>query len=147
MIYGWHVDSNIARRLELHHGRISDGSFLLDGYHCDHTRQISKMHRSGVRKNNLTEFVNNLTKTNIICGVSDWGLQGDEIEEISLLKRSSSNFCSIITSVLPETQIVPYEVDISLTLLHLLLGQDQLTHGMCFRTSMTSFLISSQIVK
>ena len=113
MIYGWHVDSNIARRLELHHGRISDGSFLLDGYHCDHTRQISKMHRSGVRKNNLTEFVNNLTKTNIICGVSDWGLQGDEIEEISLLKRSSSNFCSIITSVLPETQIVPYEVDIS----------------------------------
>ena len=113
MIFGWHVDSNIARRLQLHFGKISDGSVLVDGYHCDHTRQVSKMHRSGVDKNSLARFVTNLGSDSVVNANLTWGLRDETVEEISLVEHSSSNFSRILSDVLPVPQTKPYSVDIS----------------------------------
>ena len=29
----------------------------LDGFHCDHTRQVTPMHKSGSKSNDLNKFV------------------------------------------------------------------------------------------
>ena len=42
MLLGWHVDLNIAARLTLVHGRVGDLGGAVYGYHCDHTRQITR---------------------------------------------------------------------------------------------------------
>ena len=38
MLLGWHVDSNISKRLFLKYGQVNDALPFVYGYHCDHTR-------------------------------------------------------------------------------------------------------------
>jgi hypothetical protein len=80
MLLGWHVDSNIARRLYLVHGRIGDLIDAYYGYHCDHTRQVTPMHQPGSAQNSLDVFVDGITTPFVTEQEHDWGLSGETIE-------------------------------------------------------------------
>src|SRR5262249_32648708 len=56
MLLGWHLDTNIARRLYLLHGKLGDASDDLRGYHCDHTRQVTPAHEQKAPRNDLKRF-------------------------------------------------------------------------------------------
>jgi hypothetical protein len=90
MLLGWHVDSNLAKRIALL-PRVA-GDILDDvlGYHCDHTRQVTPAHRHRAVENDLRVFFEDVTSAGIPEQAETWGLAGQTIEEISV--NSTSRF-------------------------------------------------------
>lgn len=113
MIYGWHVDSNIGRRMELYHNRICDGSILLDGYHCDHTRQITAAHKSGAVQNDILHFVNQIETDKIVLSNLNWGLPDETLEEIFIEQNNAKRFSKIIYKSVGAPQQAYYTADIT----------------------------------
>ncbi len=55
MLLGWHVDSNMSRRLLLRRGSIESLEEQVSGYHCNHNRTRTVYHGPGVT-NDLKRF-------------------------------------------------------------------------------------------
>lgn len=89
MLLGWHVDSNIAKRLNLLYGKTSDLRNEVYGYHCDHTRQVTPAHRHRSVENDMGLFFENITNP-LLSSQEAWGSPDDHIEEVSLTKNSAS---------------------------------------------------------
>jgi len=84
MLHGWHVDSNIARRLYLRHGEVGDAAGRLLGYHCDHTRQVTPAHEQRAPTNDAARFVDNVTSSALPGQRTTWGCPNERIEEIKV---------------------------------------------------------------
>jgi hypothetical protein len=84
MLLGWHVDSNIAKRLSILHGNVQDLSGKFFGYHCDHTRQVTPAHQKSAPANDLAFFVYGLTNQFVENQRSTWGFSSSELEVFSL---------------------------------------------------------------
>ena len=84
ILLGWHVDSNVARRLSLLHGRSGDLAAALRGYHCEHTRGLTPKHLAGRPENDFTAVVEQVTTPFIADQAASFGLAGDALEEIRL---------------------------------------------------------------
>ncbi|MET0532427.1 MAG: hypothetical protein ABW003_29605 [Microvirga sp.] len=84
MLLGWHVDSNLCKRLFLMHSDVGDLSQELFGYHCDHTRQVTPMHKRRAKENSLKQFVESIEDPRALHQANSWGCPDDEIEEIRL---------------------------------------------------------------
>ena len=85
MLLGWHVDSNIARRLALLPRKIGD---ILDdfyGYHCDHTRQVTPAHKNRATQNDQKIYFEDVKSAELPEQAASWGLADETIEEVSLL--------------------------------------------------------------
>ena len=57
MLLGYHVDSNLSRRMLLHRGSIESLGESLAGYHCNHNREPTVYHGTGKVANDLERFV------------------------------------------------------------------------------------------
>jgi len=57
MIYGWHVDSNICRRLNLLNGKTNSLLDRVFAYHCNHALQITPMHHYNKKENCQYRFI------------------------------------------------------------------------------------------
>ncbi|WP_068088205.1 hypothetical protein [Polycladidibacter stylochi] len=88
MLLGWHVDSNIFKRLGLIYGEIGDAFPYVWGYHCDHTRQITPAHKHNAPQNSTEDFVTNVQQAKLEKQ-NDWGLKGLALEELSLRGTAS----------------------------------------------------------
>lgn len=84
MLLGWHVDSNIARRMKLIYGKVGDLGKQVYGYHCDHTRQVTSAHSHTRTENDWRRFVDDVDVPGIVEQADTWGCLDDEIEEIRL---------------------------------------------------------------
>jgi hypothetical protein len=100
MILGWHVDSNIAKRLYLVYGKVGDLGEAVLGYHCDHTRQITPAHSHNRTENDWRRFVENLTDPDVPAQAASWGCADDEIEEVRLSENCSANYVSALRSAI-----------------------------------------------
>ena len=78
MILGWHVDSNLCRRLNILNGETKSLDDQLLGYHCEHTKTATHFTSSGVQ-NDLVKYFENTTASIWNFNNSDWGLQNFEI--------------------------------------------------------------------
>jgi hypothetical protein len=106
MLLGWHVDSNVARRLYLQHGKVGD---ILDdyyGYHCDHTRQATPAHRPNGVQNSVATFVDAVVTPFLSDQESVWGLADEVIEEFQLETRSTV-YLSALGTAISSNQIAP----------------------------------------
>lgn len=81
MLLGWHLDSNIARRLSLLPRDLGDVVDQLYGYHCDHTRQVTPAHRARSAANDQKVFYENVTAATLPQQADSWGLADVAIEE------------------------------------------------------------------
>ncbi|HEX5327371.1 MAG TPA: hypothetical protein VFW75_11935 [Acetobacteraceae bacterium] len=84
MLRGWHVDSNLARRLGMLLGGPSSLVEHLFGYHCDHTRQVTPAHRHDRVENDSGVFVDAIDDPVLTAQADEWGLAGELIEELRL---------------------------------------------------------------
>lgn len=84
MLLGWHVDSNMAKRLALLPRRIGDVVDEVFGYHCDHTRQVTAAHRHRGRHNDLQVFFEDVVSATVPEQAATWGLADDSIEELKV---------------------------------------------------------------
>ncbi len=107
MLLGWHVDSNIAKRLTLLRGKVGDLGKEIYGYHCDHTRQMTPAHSHSRTENDWRRFVNNVERPDIPEQAKTWGCADDEIEEIRLTGQSASAYVRALKGQIGERQSTP----------------------------------------
>ncbi|MGM4892804.1 hypothetical protein [Tardiphaga sp. 839_C3_N1_4] len=100
MLLGWHVDSNIAKRLYLVHGTVGDLGELVYGYHCDHTRQITPMHSHSRTQNDWRRFIDNVEEPGVPEQSDIWGCNGEDIEEVRLSGGFSSGYVAALRSAI-----------------------------------------------
>ena len=84
MLRGWHVDSNLSKRLSFLHGGVSDLSLAVFGYHCGHTRLMTPNHSPVKVEDKFFEFVHMVTAPDLSEQAETWGLAQEEIEEVRL---------------------------------------------------------------
>lgn len=85
MLRGWqHIDSNLARRLQLRRGEIRSLLGRAFGYHCDHTQQGAATHRPDREENDHDRFVTLVAEPALPGQRDAWGLGGAALEEFSL---------------------------------------------------------------
>lgn len=84
MLRGWHVDSNLCKRLNFLHGFPTDLSHAVYGYHCGHNRLMTLKHRRDAVEDKFSEFVDMVAAPDLPQQAETWGLPHEEIEEIRL---------------------------------------------------------------
>ncbi|MGH7086787.1 MAG: hypothetical protein ACREFN_17550, partial [Acetobacteraceae bacterium] len=109
MLLGWHVDSNLARRLGFLHGPPLSLAAHVFGYHCDHTRQVTPMHRHNRVENDWRRWVDGVTEAAIPEQRETWGLYGEEVEEIRLA-HGPGRYVSALQSGIGEAMGEPSEI-------------------------------------
>lgn len=107
MILGWHVDSNIARRLFLRYGPPGDLGDELVCYHCDHTRQATFGHQQATSQNSFEDFVHRIERPDLPSQRASWGLAGEEVEEIALPAGAGARYVAGLEAALPEPLAAP----------------------------------------
>ncbi len=113
MIYGWHCDSNVCRRLYLHYGgRTGSLADRLKGYHCDHTRVQTGMHQFDMRlDNNVLQFVFSVDDPYARHQAETWGLPDEPIEELDFARDPHARYAAAVERVLGAPQQADYEAD------------------------------------
>jgi hypothetical protein len=106
MVLGWHVDSNISKRVSVIRGEAQDFSPYLQGFHCDHTRQETPMHKSGAVQNSTFRFIDSVTSS-VVKGQEDWGLKGVDVEEIRLDRSFSNRLVEVLHETIQPQKSTP----------------------------------------
>lgn len=109
MVRGWHVDANLAVRLQQHFGAISSLQDDLCAYHCDHTRQVTPLHQPDHIANDSSEFVDTVVDPRLPVQRASWGAADEEIEEIRLDHAFERRYFDALQTVLGEPQLAPSE--------------------------------------
>lgn len=111
MTLGWHIDSNLCRRLYLLNGRTESLLDRVFAYHCDHTRQVTLMHDSARRtENNPRRFIYNVNSPYLPNQAEAWGLPHEDIEEIRLTDEHSNVYLRALEKLLPGSpQLVTFD--------------------------------------
>lgn len=107
MILGWHVDSNIAKRLYLVYGNVGDLGHAVFGYHCDHTRQITPMHSHTRTQNDWRRFIDNVDGPGVPEQSDTWGCNGEEIEEVRLSSGTTMGYVAALRSAIGDELETP----------------------------------------
>jgi hypothetical protein len=113
MLLGWHLDTNIARRLYLLHGKVGDASGDVLGYHCDHTRQVTPAHEQKAPRNDLKRFSFDVQSPTLPAQRESWGCRSDSVEEIRLTRAIHRQYCDLVTDpalyegAAPAVPVVP----------------------------------------
>jgi hypothetical protein len=84
MLVGWHVDSNIARRMKLLRGEVGNLFPQIAGYHCGHTRQATALHSGNRTQNDFEFFVTSIEDPVAHHQAGQWGAPDEQIEEVRL---------------------------------------------------------------
>jgi len=110
MLKGWHVDSNLCKRMALL-GR--SGQSLEDrliAFHCNHNQQQTVFH-SKVTENDWGRFVTNVASAGL--DNQNWGLADEEIEEVRL-HSSDNSHVRALTHVLSGSEANGYDITVDL---------------------------------
>jgi hypothetical protein len=130
MILGWHVDSNLCRRLNILNGETKTLINELYGYHCEHTKTTTHFTATSIQ-NSLIDFFERVDSPYSSDKNSNWGLSNIALSEFKVNEKLKNRFESLFefakvppiprTAVYansmgnlvcyPETHAVPYLVD------------------------------------
>ena len=100
MLLGWHVDSNLSRRMALHQGSIESLGGLA-GYHCNHSRTPTVYQDAAGIENDLVRFFAEVREPELPAERDHWGLVDDDIEEISLRTNSGTRLVNSLIAAIP----------------------------------------------
>ena len=104
MLKGWHLDSNIAKRLNLLNGETKSLEDLVHGYHCLHTRAISKAHAHGAESNDLERYYYFLDSPFLPNQADSWGCPHGTLDDFSATKSPTLAYQKVVSS---EVKPVP----------------------------------------
>lgn len=94
MTKGWHLDSNLCKRMSLLRSVNQSLETQLIAFHCNHNLQDSFIHK-GTSVNNWDRFINQVSDP--VLSNPNWGLPNESIEEISLTRPHISALASTIS--------------------------------------------------
>lgn len=110
MLLGWHVDSNIAKRLFLLNGQTKSLINKISGYHCMHTRTPTNMHKHNAKSNDLNTFVFSVNNPYLPNQAENWGLPKEEFEMVFPVKTKAQNSLSVIKTIIQPNQSGNYQL-------------------------------------
>ncbi|MCJ7531979.1 MAG: glycosyltransferase, partial [Anaerolineales bacterium] len=113
MVLGWHVDSNLCKRLYLLNGITDTLVDKLFAYHCDHTRQSTIAHGADRVENSLLRFFERVDSPYLLEQALTWGLPHEKIEEIRLTDDHAQKFVQTLETMLPGMQVPLIEDEFS----------------------------------
>ena len=90
MLHGYHVDSNLSRRMLLHRGSIESLEEHLAGYHCNHNRTPTVYHGRRI-ENDLHKFFYALDQPTVAEQRDTWGLADVSVSEVALRDSIDAN--------------------------------------------------------
>ena len=94
----WHLDSNIAKRFNLLNGKTKSLEDLVHGYHCLHTRAISKAHAHGAESNDLKQYYYFLNSPFLPNQADSWGCPHRTFDVFSAIKSPTLAYQKIVSS-------------------------------------------------
>ena len=103
MLLGYHVDSNLSKRMLLHRGSIESLGESLAGYHCNHNREPTIYHGTGKVENDLGRFVDAVDRAELPAQRSTWGLFGEVLEEVAVRERAGPHLATALVAAAPNT--------------------------------------------
>jgi hypothetical protein len=103
MLLGYHVDSNLSRRMLFHRGSIESLGESLAGYHCNHNREPTVYHGTGKVANDLERFVVTIDRPELPAQRDTWGLVDEALEEVAVRERAGSQFATTLAAAIPDT--------------------------------------------
>ena len=109
MVYGWHVDSNLSRRLSMAGVPSASLEESVAGYHMNHNRVQTLVARSVGKANSLQRFFYEPDGA-APPGQEDWGLAGEQLDEIELLAGRFSVFLEAASSS-PDSSMSEHSLD------------------------------------
>jgi hypothetical protein len=101
MIHGWHIDSNLSRRLLLHRGSIESLEEHLAGYHCNHNRTRTVYHGSHRLDNDLQRFFFSVDEPKLPGQRTTWGLADAAVQEVPVRDRANVDCSATLIRALP----------------------------------------------
>ncbi len=101
MVLGWHVDSNLCKRLHMLNGRTDSLLHHVFAYHCDHTRQSTFLHSPERTENYAVRYYKQVPSPFLQEQADIWGMAGEEIEEIRLGDEGRRRFGKALERLLP----------------------------------------------
>jgi hypothetical protein len=102
MIWGWHADSNICKRMYLLNGKTDSFLDRCFGYHCSHVRTVTWYHRDNTTQNSMDKFFRQVRNPHL-PNQKGWGLVNEELEELRLSNETGARFCQVLEDILPGT--------------------------------------------
>jgi hypothetical protein len=103
MLLGYHVDSNLSRRMLFHRGSIESLGDSLAGYHCNHNREPTVYHGTGKVTNDLDRFVVTVEEPTLPAQRTTWGLPDAALEEVPVRERSGPSLAAAVVAAIPES--------------------------------------------
>jgi hypothetical protein len=119
MLLGYHVDSNLSRRMLLHRGSIESLGESLAGYHCNHVRERTVYHGTDTVANDPDRFVFQIDRPQLPAQRATWGLADAALEEVAAGERSGQHLAAALLAAIPnsagprmasDTVRVPFEL-------------------------------------
>ena len=100
MLLGYHVDSNLSRRLLLHRGSIETLEAEASGYHCNHNRTRTVYHGTVVT-NDLEKFFYSVDQAGLPAQRSTWGLPDVTVEEVPIRHGVGTRAAAVLSDLVP----------------------------------------------
>lgn len=112
MVYGWHVDRNLCKRMFLQYGRINSMQEHFLGYHCDHTRVTTPAHSSNRMENDWRFYGDDMERVNIPEQHETWGRPEEHFEEITFAEERS-RYIETLNDIYTDMTASPPEITYS----------------------------------
>ena len=100
MLHGYHVDSNLSRRMLMHRGSIESLEQHLAGYHCNHNRTPTVYHGRRI-ENDLHKFFYALDQPALAGQRNTWGLADIGVSEVPLRDSIDADGARALVDVMP----------------------------------------------
>jgi GT2 family glycosyltransferase len=101
MLLGWHVDSNLSRRMLFRREAIGSLDGLIAGYHCNHSRTPTVYHGAVPVMNDLGRFFASVDRADLPAQRETWGLADVELEEVPFPERVGLRFGDTVLAAIP----------------------------------------------
>ncbi|MEI7794905.1 MAG: hypothetical protein WCI83_09700, partial [Thermoleophilia bacterium] len=88
MIHGWHVDSNLWKRIYNRTGHIGTLYPDIAGYHTNHNRTLTRLMEAQSTGNDLGHFVYEVEHSSLSAQADTWGFQGVDVTEVPLRRAN-----------------------------------------------------------
>jgi hypothetical protein len=102
MLLGWHVDSNLSRRLFLRRGCVESLEGRVAGYHCNHNRIATILHGNKWIANDLDRFFFSVKQADLPMQRATWGLADLDLEEVPVRERVGPSLLTEVSGSIPE---------------------------------------------
>jgi hypothetical protein len=99
MLLGYHVDSNLSRRMLFRTGSIESLGEHVAAYHCNHTRVPTVYHGARLVSNDLNRFFYSVDKAGLPEQRATWGLAEVFLEDVPIGERAALHVGDRVASV------------------------------------------------